>query len=436
MALHKNRDPPSLLGLPIKVVYDINDQTYREWGSPVVTPRDKLLQLLKKAEDAGAATIVVDIDLARTSTGLIDSTGTLTAADRALGEYLRDLNDSKSSERPIVILPRSLRRPADKAIASDVSLLEQVPSFLDQFVVKQKRVFWGTVGFRVDPDGVIRRWQIAEAYCGNDGAATLLPSVQLLAAVSELAPGSTDERAIALQTLVDELRGPAFELRPECSRVHGVATVEDLVDAYPVLTSLLPARLSLAGGTGEPSISATAFGDTRRIVFRVFSDVEQGNKRQIDIRSAQYVLAAQPIGLDALGSTLLIGSSHEDGNDLHRRPHQAELMPGYLVIANAIDTLEQHGDARPASLSWRLLAAIVIINGIWMLLVRTWPMFEELRLAFILATGLAFGVMFIDTNAGSFSVALLPLMLPIIHSKTISSTIRRSWKYARASSAS
>ena len=48
---------------------EIDDRTYRQWGSPIITPRQQLRSLIEQAKRGGANVIVIDLDLTRLSDG-------------------------------------------------------------------------------------------------------------------------------------------------------------------------------------------------------------------------------------------------------------------------------------------------------------------------------------------------------------------------------
>lgn len=413
MALNKNRDAPRNPTLPMKQVYDIDDAAYREWGSPVLLPRDKVLSLIQGAERAGASIILVDIDLSRPSDDLAGAGVRLTDNDRALTEYLEKLNNSDDPDRPIVILPRSLRKPLREGALDESALFEPVPSFLDPFLPEQKRVFWGSAQFAVEEDSVIRRWRLAEAYCSK-GRLDVLPSVQLLAARAGLAAGTNSDKAAALRELSRQLHPGQFGQAPACMSARGYGDLTDLMERYPI--SHLPDELRLSGSAQGPSISAEALGRTSRIVFRLFPGPDV-RKRQIEVIPADEVSGRQGTGLDALGRAVLIGASFEESHDLHRRPFHDRMLPGVVIIANAIDTLEQYGEIRPIPLSMLLVAIILVANLLWSASVELLPFPAEIALwLIVIPLGLYSGLVFIERGWGTFSVGLLLLVSQFIHS--------------------
>jgi len=62
MFWHSDFAPTLANNQPIQqmVLFDVDDQSYRAWESPLLTPRDKLQALIQTAIDSGAKVIGVD----------------------------------------------------------------------------------------------------------------------------------------------------------------------------------------------------------------------------------------------------------------------------------------------------------------------------------------------------------------------------------------
>lgn len=415
MALNVNRDAPRNQTLPLKQFYDINDAAFRAWGNPVILPRDKVLALIQRAEQAGASVILVDIDLSRPSAMTTAQVEQASDADRALGEYLQQLNESDDTDRPIVILPRSLRKPMQDGKVDESGVFELVPSFFETYVTEQKRVFWGSVIYPLDEGGVIRRWRLAEAYCAN-GRLGILPSVELLAAKAGLTGGNNASKAAALEDLVRPLRLEELSEAQACNELKIGGSLGDLMAHHPDIRASLPSDVKISDTFGGPSISIDAFRRSSRIIFRIFPEAEDASKRQIEVLPALEVLSQQEVRLDALGRTILIGASFKESRDLHRRPFYAKLMSGTFIIANAVDTLEQFGEMRPAQLSPWLVGVVFFFNLIWSLFVEIVPAVAELLgWALLIFAGLVLGLFFINHGLGTFSVALLFGVSQLLH---------------------
>jgi CHASE2 domain-containing sensor protein len=102
---------------------DIDNETYREWGEPLVTPRDKLAELIDFAAEAGAASVIVDIDLSRE---------TKPHEDQKLREVLDAHGAEAQASPPHIILARSFdlgRTEPTSAATSGRARPSSIPSW-------------------------------------------------------------------------------------------------------------------------------------------------------------------------------------------------------------------------------------------------------------------------------------------------------------------
>lgn len=118
---------------------EIDQKTYRAWGSPILTPRDKLKNLIEAAVNGGANVIAVDIELSWWSDGCIHEAGKTTAcsasdtkADDSLAKYLKKLNERKDDKAPVIILTQTYHSQSDTNILNQKNFLVRPPSFLDK----------------------------------------------------------------------------------------------------------------------------------------------------------------------------------------------------------------------------------------------------------------------------------------------------------------
>ncbi len=170
------RGQPPQQDAPPFVIVDIDDQTYREWREPALTPRDKLLQLLDFAVTAQPKLIIVDIVL-----GTGQTVGKL--PDTALQNYLANYEANHCQTTcPHILLARGLRLPLDVipyAPDAPAYFLEQAPSFLEATVAKAQHIHWAAVLFDRETDRILRRWQLWTATC-TQGNPAVVPSMSLL----------------------------------------------------------------------------------------------------------------------------------------------------------------------------------------------------------------------------------------------------------------
>lgn len=135
--------------VPVTLV-DIDDETYRGWGTPAVTPRGELARLLATVTAAGPSAVMLDIDL---SWG--DGPATPDAGDAALREFLV----AYGGPAPIV-LPKRLEAGEDG---------RRVPaaSPLDPVVAANAHLHWAHAAFETDSGGAVRHWSPWLALCAE-----------------------------------------------------------------------------------------------------------------------------------------------------------------------------------------------------------------------------------------------------------------------------
>jgi CHASE2 domain-containing sensor protein len=132
---------PTKSAVPFAVL-DIDEPTYRSWGEPFHTPRDRLLKLIDYAVRGGAALVVVDVDLSQR--------GHDPAADAGLRDYLAHYGGPRA--RPILLV-RTFREPlSQEAVSGAPNRPEDVPlpdvrrSFLeeDPDIARSPLIHWGS----------------------------------------------------------------------------------------------------------------------------------------------------------------------------------------------------------------------------------------------------------------------------------------------------
>lgn len=161
--------------VPVTLV-DIDDETYRGWGTPVVTPRGELARLLATVTAAGPAAVMLDIDL---SWG-----GGPTAAD-AGDAALRDFLVAYRGPAPLV-LPKRLE-------AGDDGRRAPAASPLDPVVAANAHLHWAHAAFETDSGGAVRHWSPWLAACAAPPG-QWLPAVATLIS-SSLGSGAAPEPA-------------------------------------------------------------------------------------------------------------------------------------------------------------------------------------------------------------------------------------------------
>lgn len=122
--------------LPVTMI-DIDDQTYKEWGKPLATPRSFLKMLIQKAVTGQARFIVVDIDLS------LDSQ--VPGDDHELVTYF----NTYDTRIPIILVKRIDRTEHGEKF---------VRSSLDDIVAGNPQIYWALARVVPEPDGIVRRF--------------------------------------------------------------------------------------------------------------------------------------------------------------------------------------------------------------------------------------------------------------------------------------
>ncbi|MEE9355653.1 MAG: CHASE2 domain-containing protein [Methylococcaceae bacterium] len=335
--------PSSVMNVPM-VLFDIDEKTHRSWGEPVSTPRDKLLDLIRLAVESQAAVVVVDIDVSRR---LSD-----TNADNALKDYLAGLSacgenpKQACAGKPLIVLMRTFhgQLPAEKEF-----LRQQRASFLDDVVARSANIVWANPAFFRDWDGVVRRWLLWEPTC-RDQVPHALPSVQLAVAAY------LTEKELGVRTLLAQLDS----LRPE--------TCKKSADFIELSERSADKIMDL----GKHQINLRDVTLQQRILYRIPWLIKAEAKAKIDFngqkvdvfstRTAHSLTdAKQPIDTQSLkGRIVLIGNSTQDSRDFYQTP-LGKIMPGVVILSNAIHSLMEHGQFRPPSLWLKLVIEALLI---------------------------------------------------------------------------
>ena len=358
---------------------DIDQPTWEAWTAPLLAPRDKLATMLAHLAKAGAATIVVDIDLAWPGLGW--------QPNKPLLDFLALYGEDGPA--PPIILVRHL----DGADSGRHQFVEPRRTDFDDVVRSNRHLHWASPLFDVDGrDYVIRRWRLWEVIC-DKGTPAVLPSVELLAAaiVSDPPAGAGGlSRALARHA-------------PEACDGGADAAADE--SEYPLEnTTVALARDELA----------------RRIVYAIpwhrgereaGARIEHGGERVplVTIRPAAAVLAAAEAGepLDWLGGrTVLIGATYADSSDFHRMP--LGRMPGVFDVIYAIHSLLEHGTLvePPVWVKIPLSLGMIIVVAI---------LFHRLTLPFATAAaGLVIFALMLASLPWFHSGVLLDLAVPSV----------------------
>jgi CHASE2 domain-containing sensor protein len=359
----------------------IDDQTYREWGFPVITPRDKLKMLIEKAVQRGANVIAVDLELSWMSDGYVrvPNSLSLSTADQTLADYLHDINMRDTA--PPIILTGMYRRPLqDNGTIDNNAILDRQPSFLDGVLKEEKNVFWASSFFMVvDEDRLWRWWQLAPLVC-QDGHLTVVPSLALLTALAELhsIDGNAAPKIRDLKTRLND-----WAKQFSCNvKEKTIAELCRTQKTCPDFTVTLPPK---AGVNDKFHLINLAKDANERIIYRFApADKPEPNRGAvIDTYPAAKVLAGEA---ELENQIVFIGVTHQDSGDRHPVPIRALIdVDGVYIVANATDTLLRFGQLQPQSPQSKIIKSIILV----ILMATIFTLFSVVQ-TFILNTLLVF----------------------------------------------
>jgi len=398
---------PTLVGsqnMQHTVLFDVDDQSYRAWDSPAITPRDKLQALIQTAIDSGAKVIGVDISLSWTSDGYMHENSN-SPADIAFAEYLRGLNENRAMDAPLIFLTRHYRPSLD----STAAFLETPPNFLDAALPVENNVFWTSTFFKMDEDRVIRRWQLAPLVC-QGGRLSVVPSMPLLMTLAYLHSQNNDTRQAAKEIREFKNRWNTWAKQFRCDERQSLADLCQL-KACPNLTMTLPKKANVNDTLHY--IDLVEGYETEKVIYR-FAPPDKPQTMQMnlfEVKSANAILS-EKLAIDVAGQIVFIGVTHQDNGDYHPIPIRYKDVSGVYILANAVDTLLRFGQFQPQASTDKVKLLIVLIIG--MTLVFT---FLEISIAFGLSfviLGILIGWSFYNLHHGieiDFVLELLAIQM-------------------------
>jgi CHASE2 domain-containing sensor protein len=380
---------------------DVDETTYLNWHAPALTPRDKLCRLIDFAVRGKARVVVVDVDLSEpTAPGDVTPAQPCGKAhaggDAELKAYLHEYatacngRDAQSGCPPIVLV-RELRTSYRSTYADGAPAHARRPQYFDDAAFGASGpVFWSSPNFDVDDDAMIRRWRLWEPLCDPSD---VLPSTELLAGA--LFAGTSPER----------VRQSLQAFRPACVPVGGASNA--------VIAAAEPPESEL--DVGHPLRLSSRNAD-RRFFYRVGWESARGRATM-----AAFVPATLVTDVDAAhafdpavaaGRIVVIGGSYLDNPDLHRTP--LGLMPGTLILINAIQALVQNDSLRetPAALRIGIEGALILVlSALSVYLPAAAALIVSIL--FVIASALTFGFVFL--NMGYWIDPVLPLLGIFMH---------------------
>lgn len=322
--------------IPPFVLLAIDNETYENWGE-ATTPRDKLKNLIDAAVKE-ARLIIVDIDVSQPAQG-----ASLEPNDEKLKTYLTNYVTECKAKKDKLACPYIIFARVFEASSSDIFLTPR-EGFLDDVIAQSSPYLqWGSVEFSEVLGKGVRRWRLWESTCSKDKQSGIIPSIEL--SVMGLIQGCT------IKNLQDSLR----PLQPlNCDDEEGYL-------------QSLPENVTLC----DLPVSTDFQSVQHRIMYRIPWTpplvLDNADVPVLTVFSAQHyaeIPLRKDLSLKKLnGSIVVIGATHRDATDVYLTPISDDtLLPGSLVIINAVYTLLQYGTIEPIPLwIWLIIAALFIV---------------------------------------------------------------------------
>ncbi|MCF6199171.1 MAG: CHASE2 domain-containing protein [Hyphomicrobiaceae bacterium] len=300
---------------------DMDEHSFRakSWNEPFHVPRDKLLKLIEFAEKGKASMIVVDVNLGKK--------GINPDADKALVDYI--LNYPESA--PPLILMRAKQNKAGQPNGDLGAFRATIFAGLNRTNIH----FAQPLFQRDKKDGVVRNWILFNQGCFK-GRGLALPSVQLLAyaLLKDRREGGTKN--------IGDLNASMHANRP-----FGCSPGEKNV------------RIRRPVVIGKTVFRQQRLGE--RLIYSIPWPKTGPDSRDLKSIPAIFVTdrGFKDVS-DVAGRVTLIGASYGASHDLHLTP--LGLMPGTLIILNAIKSLNLFEQISPPPLYIRLAFLLSFIT--------------------------------------------------------------------------
>lgn len=408
--------------IPSFVFLDIDDETYRNWKEPLLTPRKELTKLIDIAVRWGASLIIVDFDLSQKIP--TEDGKKLHTEDETLKAYLVDYAKGCKSKPmcPSIILVRAFRTPEQVQPVSlwesfkslenfklflhpSLEILEPRIGFLEEEtdVEFKPYVLWASALFFRSPyDQVVRRWKLWQSTCLNRQQPGITYSIELLA--TSIIRNCTATRALEK---LDEALKDKFQPKPE-NCTDGSLTFSPSEE--------IPKTVNI----GELTVSTDRKDTRQRILYSMpwgentlLTDTE--GKHILSKFSAGHFLANpedEEILKDFKDKIVFIGGSYGEGRDSHLTP--LGQMPGALVVINAIHSLLQYETIEPVSswLKWLLEVVFIVIISI---LFRMFSSFFGMLVSGIVIISILLPMSVVFFEYGIWLDFALPLLAVVLH---------------------
>lgn len=272
--------PPG--NVPITLV-DIDDELYREWGRPCLTPRDRLMELIAAVAARKPRMIVVDISLGCAH----DQACCAAGSTEALAAFFRDY----AGPTPLILV-REMHVERTRPSGERNVIVDATP--FDAAIEQNPHISWGHTFYVTDSDGAVRSWREHWEAC-QVGAAD-----------------ESTEAIVSVPSRVLSLLNAGSSEAPELPARTGNCELEKQPGPLHVL--LLGPRVIGVGAERRES------GAIRRVPARLIADPTRAVDEQ-----GYYSLA---------GRVVVLGASHSSSEDKWRT--SLGYIPGMELVAHTI----------------------------------------------------------------------------------------------------
>lgn len=358
MNLYRNTPPE--IDIPHFVALDIDEDTYAEWNEPIITPRDKLKELIEIAVEGKPRFIIVDIELDKVS--CTNESGKLSSQDEILHTYLNNYSaNCKQTSCPHVILMHSLRNKDGKWIYRK--------AFGGLGIADSPYLCWAAPVFEnVNSSyGNLRYWHLSTpVYSDINSSPVDVLSVQSLSTHLLHLKNNNKQESMPTKSESDNLNRRVIYTLPWKNGKN---------ERYPHASNGMPL---------------------------------------LNLIPANQVLKANPNYYDELlkDSIVVIGGSYKESRDIH--PTALGYMPGYLVIVNSIISLARFGELEKIGLALSISIEFVLILLIALIFMKYNSLISMVVLVVLISLILVPLSVYLF-KLGTWLNFLLPLLSVILH---------------------
>ncbi len=313
--------------VPVTLI-KVDDETMQRWGGPPITPHAALAQLIRIAEQGGAAAIVVDIDLA--------SENAASPPDPRLAEAIT----ASAMTAPPLMFVRSFRAGSMNADQSERGPTAANPTPYDDVFAQSGKAMWVSVLTPLSADRIVRRLRLWQTVC--DGAnGQSYPSPALVIAAKYDAAG---DRSADLGKFL------AGQVDRRCKRLD---TGEQV---WPHrISSDVAIQYMFNAETVEATAKTTDFKGNKVPVFKQLPASALVN---YDGTTASATGEIHPEAFK--DRIVVIGVTHANSHDVYATPLGSQ--PGAVILANTVAAAAAMADMPEASPATEIIIAIAIFG--------------------------------------------------------------------------